>query len=378
MYMLTIKNRASEYKAVKELEKAGCLQNGLMPLVEIIQENFAYDNLIDPETGEFVKEDRPIKSGENKGKTRSFKIKDPSTKRNVTLEKIEEHFQSGHIFVDYFRCDAHKYNETTFKKCPLVLTLNTNIDAYLEKVRSIASHPTLIPVITIKNGTDKLSSQQLFIFAQELKELCQGRPIAIRIDDIEGYEDTLKSILSRKDYLIYDINETPAVSKIEEFEELNDLRIDATKILLCSPRKRRIRNGEYVDKCTIDNSHIVSHASYGFAGVGDYAGLRDSLPGGGSRGKGRALALLYNGWTNNFVAYVNEDVNLGPAGYQEVVERILADRSKLERTPGECIVLEAVSKEAEGGHFGGFPTWISYTVERYVQQLYLAHGGYNF
>lgn len=375
MYMLAIKNRGGEYRAVEALKDAGCMENGVMTLVEVIREETTCDYLVDPYTGEYIKENRPVKSGKNKGADRWCKVKDPSSERDVTLENIEKRFAGRPVFVDYFRCAIEKYKNANHSKCPLVIKLTNNLDAYVGKVKAIAEHASLIPVITVKSGIDKLGPSQLIQCAEDLKRLREGHPIAIRIDDIDGYERACEKVLGEGDYLIYDINEAPAVSKTVEFEEVCALNTKAKKILLCSPRKRDVRNGTYAQGCVIDNSHIYDYEEYGFDGVGDYAGLHDKLPGDGG-GKGCALAMLYDGRKNEFTAYVNQDVSLGASGYREVVERVLADRTQLEQRPGECIVLDAVSRNAACGSYGSWQTWITYTIERYVHQLYLAHGGY--
>lgn len=378
--MLTLKNRDNEFKAVRVLRENHLFAEGLIPMIEVIREDFHFDKLIDPVTGDYVKTAKPYKSGKRKGQMRMCKVDDPSTKREVTLSNIEAAFPGMRVLVDFFRCDIQKYKEADLAKCKLVLSMSNDREAYENRVKQVASYPNLVPVVSVVDGLDNLDPGQLANFIKELKRMRGKEPVAVRISDYEGYGKILASVLESSDYLIYDINETPFASRAEEFGEISSFGIKAQKVLLCSPRKRNDGNRVYEDGCFVDNGHIEDYASYGFVGVGDYAGLRDSLPARqGAGASGRALAFLYDGENNKFIAYVNPDVSRGQSGYDDVVKKILADRDKLERTPGECIVLSDVAERAEKEEYGNWQTWIERTVVRYVQQLYFAHGdSYDF
>lgn len=374
MYMLTLKNRDSEFRAVRVLRENHLLAEGLVPMVEVIRDDFHYDKLIDPTTGDYVIIEKPNKSGKCKGKMRMCKVDDLATKREVTLSKISAAFPGMRVLVDFFRCDIQKYKDADLAKCDLVLRMSNDRNAYENRVRQVANYPNLIPVISLVDGLDNLDPCQLENFIQELKGVRGKEPVAVRISDYQGYGQKLASALESSDYLIYDINETPFASRVEEYDEISSFGIKAQKVLLCSPRKRNDGNGTYEDGCYVDNSHIIDYASYDFIGVGDYAGLRDSLPARqGAGASGHALAFLYDGEKNKFITYVNPDVSRGQSGYDFVVKKIMADRDKLERIPGECIVLSDVAERAEAGKYGSWKTWIERTVVRYVQQLYIAH-----
>ncbi|MCI1665157.1 MAG: hypothetical protein LKI25_02155 [Atopobiaceae bacterium] len=344
MYMLTMKNGQAEARALKKLLGSGYIADDCLPLVEIIR---------------LDKHDPGPADG--------------FSSCHETLGKIDGLMPGRKMLIDFFRGDLSRYKSINASKCGLVFRMNNSLDAYSDHLLAISNYKNLVPVIAVKEGVENLSPERLVELAFTIRKARPNWPLAIRVEKFEGYEDALRAVLTSDDYLIYDINETPLVSRVEELEELSSLGLPAEAILLCSPRRRDIKNGSYEDGCPIDNSHIVNYVAWGFDGVGDYAGLRDTLPGkGGARGC--ALALMYKGASNDFKAYVNPDSRQGTSGFRYVVGRLLADRSTLERFPGECLVLSTVADKAERGHFGAFPTWIEYTIERYVQQLYLAHG----
>lgn len=215
------------------------------------------------------------------------------------------------------------------------------------------------------------------MLVDEIKSRQINPCVAVRIEECDRYYDAFKKVLGPNDYLIYDINETPLPSKIEEIDELKSSGIMAKMVLLCSPRRRKVKNSSYLDGAFINNSHIKTYSNFGFDGVGDYAGLKDDLPGASGGGKGCALALLYTAVDNSFKTFVNPDSSLGTRGFRSLVDDILNQRESLEGHFGECLALRVISKQAADGHFGNWQTWITYTVVRYVQQLYLANGG-NF
>lgn len=379
MYVLTLKNRLNEFRTVQRLRELGLLDEGLLPLVEVVKKDVAFDKLVDPSTGEYVKVNKPYKSGKRKGQPRMCTVDDLETERDVTLDNISDAFAGKKVLVDFFRCYMPKYKGADPSKCKLVLKMSNDLAFYEEAVKRLADYRDLIPVISVIDELSNLSPKSLEALILELRKTSSNKPVAIRISTYEGYEHILSDLLGPDDYLIYDINETPPASRIEEFDELADLHIAAHSVLLCSPRKRDDGNKVYEDGCFIDNSHIRDFSEYGFEGVGDYAGLRDSLPPRpGAGATGRALALFYDGSSNTFKRYINPDVKKGQSGYDDVVKQILADRGELERRAGECAVLSEIADHAAAGNYGGWQTWIVYTVVRYVQQLYLAHGNsYN-
>uniref|UniRef100_UPI003FF05291 hypothetical protein n=1 Tax=Collinsella sp. TaxID=1965294 RepID=UPI003FF05291 len=87
MYVIAIKNRQSEFAAMKILQEKSLLRDDMIPLVEVIQEKFTYDNKIDPFTGETVREEKVCKGG----KIIHRAVKDLSSPHDVTLEKIPDY-----------------------------------------------------------------------------------------------------------------------------------------------------------------------------------------------------------------------------------------------------------------------------------------------
>lgn len=349
MYMLAMKNRTSELKALGMLFENGVIAEGFVPLIEVIR--------LDKGDGDWS------------GTTLSC---------GKTLEKLNNLLPGYRTFVDFYRCDLSRFKRLDGTKCALVFRLNNDLELYANFLCQAATFARIVPVIAVKEGISKLPPEQLEMLVSEVRSRQPEPCIAVRIEDCDGYGEVLKKALGPNDYLIYDINETPLPSRIEEIDELESLGIAAKKVLLCSPRRRSVKNSTYIDGAFIDNSHIQTYSDYGFDGVGDYAGLKDDLPRAGGGAKGCALALLYEGASNGFRSFVNPDSSLGPKGFRSVVGDILSKRAELESYEGECLALEIISEQSSGDHFGNWQTWITYTIVRYVQQLYLAHGNsYN-
>ena len=72
----------------------------------------------------------------------------------------------------------------------------------------IAAYPHLIPVIVVKQSMDDvLSPEQVVSLANDLRRDNPSQRIALRFDDIDGYENVAKQVLRDGDCLIYDFNE---------------------------------------------------------------------------------------------------------------------------------------------------------------------------
>ena len=376
MYVIAMKNRSCEIAAMKQLQEHGYLRSDMMPLVEIIKETHKCDDLVDPETGAPIKRKQRC----NDGVVRSYRITDQSTEHDVTLQGIADLFPERDVLVDYFRCDLGKYHYDA-GKIELVLRLNRDLNLYCGKVLGIAAYPHLIPVITVKQGMDDvLSADQVAALVSDLRQRNPDQRIALRFDDMDGYEDVAKRVLRDGDYLIYDFNEQPIRSKPVECRRLKNLNLPAQTVALCSPRRRELTGKDFKD-CKdgevtnlIDNAHLDVYRNYGFDGVGDYGGLRDNLPDRGAN-KGRALAIMYDGKVNGFKIYVKDDYDLGPNGFWDVVEHMLADTELAQ--DDTCLALAAITDKYRRHEKGyTFAEWIKYTLVRYIQQLAMSRPGF--
>jgi hypothetical protein len=368
--VLVLKNRQNELKAMSKILDKNLYPNDLIPLIEIISEAKKYDKKIDPVTGKFVTNPRRTSTG----KLRHYKIDDPDTERDVTLRNLSELFTNHPVFIEYFRGNLSLYDGYDAEKNHLVLELNNNLEEYKNKTFEIVKHGNLIPVIAIKNGIDKFVPEELSSFIEEIKTRKHGRPIAVRINEIDGYEEIIEESLTSQDYLLFDISQQPVDSKETEYDELMGLAIRAQVILLCSPRKREIDIKDYEHNTytlQIDNRGIDLFEKYGFTGYGDYGGLKDSLPTrsfGNRNHPGRALALLFNSQKRAFKSYVCDDSTLGLTGYQQLYEPIFQDREELD--PDEnCIVYKELEDKIERNVNCTYQDWIQYTLMRYIQQI---------
>lgn len=367
MRVLAIKNRKNELQAMEKLIARQALPLGLVPLVEVMKSYLEYDKKRDPVTGEYITEPKSIKGG----KVINCKVDDPKSERDVTLGNISRLFAGRMTFVDFLRCDLNQYKRVKHEDIGLIIELTLNVEKYITRLLEIAEYENLIPVIAIKSGIEKLAPARVMDLLSLFRERCPGRPLAIRIDEVDGYEAVLRQCLCAKDYLIYDINEQPFVSRSYEYSELRKLGLSCRTVLLCSPREREVSNGEFVHKKyaeLIGNEAMLGYRDEGFDIYADYGGLREKLPTGGHSKTGRALALLYDNRCSMFKSYVCHDQSLGQNGYSEIVSDILADEADM-NFDGSCMVYEAIHKKIEHGVRMTYQDWIQYTLIRYVQQL---------
>lgn len=378
MYVPVIKNQQAEFAAIAVLREAGCVNDEIIPLVEVTAETLRYETMVDPITKKVVTEKVQYNSGAKKGQFYNRKVKDYQKGHDDTLSDISQLLPNHPIFVDFFRCDLTKYKGADHSKCALVLRLNNSLDEYKTRIKSIAAYANLIPVITIRSGIANLSPDELAELISELRSMLDGRSLAVRVEDVEGYEAVLANELTENDYVLFDINEAPLKSKITEFDELSDVPIVACKVLICSPRRRDIKNGEFANGYKIDNGHIVQFRQHGFDGIGDYAGHCDRLRRGGMATKGHAIALVYDGRENAFSYFVHPNANLGMKGYCAISDEILGKRNELESHFGECITLQSIEERRKKGTPGNWSTWITHTITRYIQQLYIFRNEYRF
>ena len=152
------------------------------------------------------------------------------------------------------------------------------------------------------------------------------------------------------------------------------MTIQAKKILINSPRERRLTNGEFEDNeysTLIDNSVVSEYLNKGFYGFGDYCGYKDALPRkNGSKGEGAAIALIYNYNQNAFLSFVEKNTKLGVVGYHKVVHEILRQKENINDFDN-CIAMKKVEEISRREKKGNWSTWIGITIMRYIYQMYL-------
>lgn len=330
MRVLTLKNRRAEFCAMKTLVQSVLFPNDLMPYIEVIREGGRYD-----------------------------------------VAEWSELFSGRTLFVDYLRCDVKRYRGHDAEQAKLVYQLNNSLTLYRTKLIGLFDYPNVIPVVAIREGVDKLSPKEVAELIDELRQQRSERPIAMRIEDFEGYEGVLTDVLRDGDYLFFDISEQRMASKVMEHNELNSMGICAHRGVLSSPRLRDINNKNYENgspTSLIDCDDALSYSKYGYEFYGDYAGLKDNLPTRGGGGHGCALAVLYDADINRFRTYMCSDAGLGLEGYHEVMASIVADQAVLD-PDGQCIALSTIRKMIEEGKTGNWESWIKITLLRTVQQL---------
>lgn len=358
MYVPMLKIRAEELRVAKEMNS--CFSDQIIPLFEIINELYRTTYKKD-KNGEFIFEQH---------KTRMFKAKaDPTEADIITLESINNIADGKMMFMDYFRFSLKKYGKNlSFRKAELSFNLNNDLELYKNKLLETTKYSNMIPVISLKPDCD-FPPSALEEFVSKLQ--ANTTHIALRITEewIDQTKDIIQG-LRETDFLLFDVEEQNPELKFMEIQELVDLQADCKIILLNSPRKLALKNGEYPEHDQTDlinNCARVVAEDNDFDGYGDYCGLKDAMPtNDGSNGTGAALALLYDYNQNVFYSYCNHDTSLGMAGYRTLIPIMKADERML-NPKKDC---PGYAKIHTLSNTGSWNTWHHINATRYIYQIY--------
>ena len=230
------KGRKYEHIILKDENR--CFSHEILPMIEIIQDHYQTTQFkTDPETGEYIKEQH--------GKRLQRVRCDPTDEDRDTLAYYRQLLNGKKAFVDLFRFSSARYGSgLDTSKLILSLKLNQNETLYLERLKEVAQSAPFIPVLSLKK--DYLSSEEWVTHAiKQLQSLCPE--IGVRLDEeaFERYLSKVATLLREKDYLMYDIGEQKVSSKEMELDEFHKKVTKASKIVLNSPRLRRITNGDF-------------------------------------------------------------------------------------------------------------------------------------
>ncbi len=367
IYIPTLKNRQCELNAAKKL--SFCFGKKIIPLFEIVKEDYLPRYEKDPVSGEFIRELKP-------GNIIKTKRKIPSLEEDIkTLKDINNRIAGKEAFIDFLRFNLSNNGQSGKKikleDVQLSWANSNNIELYKSNLRKILEFSNFIPVISIKES---------FEFNDiNLRDLCNilrsnNNPIALRITDslYDKYTPIISSILNEKDYLLYDIGEQSANSKIVDFEEIAESGYLFKFVVLNSPRKRSINNCNYPHKLPttfIDTSAKTICTSNNFYGFGDYCGLKDILPQNiNTMGKGTALALIYNFSDNLYYTFLNPNTALSFKGFKTLVPDILSLKNVFSPND-DCPILNEI-ETMESTNYGNYSTWIKITISRTIYQMY--------
>lgn len=359
IYIPILKTRSEELRVIKNINN--CFSEKIIPLIEIISEKYKVKYKTD-ENGEYIRK---------KVGSRMMRIKcAPSEKDIITLDDINNLVQGKTVFVDYFRFTLEKYGKNIdFGSVELSYNLNNNYELYKEKVHSITKYNNMIPVISVKKGYD-ISKNELIDLITDLQEKSKHTALRITEEWIETYKEVLQNNLREGDYLLFDVEEQNPKTKFMELEELNEYQLKCKIILLNSPRKADVKNGDYPEEGITDlinNCAKEVAEEYELNGYGDYCGLKDAMPSNnGSNGTGAALALLYDYKNNVFHSYCNHDTSLGMQGYKTIIPVIKGDEGILNKD-GDCPGFEKISRLRGSGNWS---TWHNINATRYIYQVY--------
>ena len=338
----------------------------MIPLIEILQDHYRLtDFAIDPVTGEFLKR--------NAGTRMQRYRVEPTEDDRDTLQYYSDHVAAKKAFVDLFRFSTDVYGRR-IKASAVELSqrLNQNENLYIERLLEVGRYKNFIPVLSIKNGY----FPQIYQVTDLIKRLqISNSQIAVRLDDaaFEAFLSVVAPALRNEDFVMYDIGEQNTASKELEIDELNETNTLGRKIILNSPRKRAIQNGDYENRQytdLIDNSvrdiNVTFPNIYGF---GDYCGIKDVLPNNVTITRGTALALFYQYSNNQFMVYVNTNSAEGFRGYFHLIPQILQDAHALDPT-NDCPAVEGVRMLASQNKSGVWGNWITLNMIRYITQIY--------
>jgi len=363
IYVPMLKNRKEEKNVIKSMKE--CFSDKIIPLIEILVDKYEEKFKINPITNEFIYEQR--------GKQRRRVKEKPTDKDIVTLEAISKLLPNKQVFVDYFRFNSKRYggNKIDINKVSLAWRLTNDEVLYKNRLKDIARFPNIIPVVSIKDGFD-MKKADLKVFFEELQQT--NNSVALRITEewIKKYKDIIQTVLRNSDYLLFDISEQNPEVKFMEIEEIIELESKAKIVLINSPRKAALKNGEYETRGItehINNCAREKAKEYRLYGYGDYCGLKDTLPTiGGSNGTGAALALLYDYNKNSFYSYMEPDTSQGVSGYKKLIPIILADRVILDSNG--CPVFNMIESMEKDHVSGNWSTWHGINARRYIHQVY--------
>lgn len=358
IYVPMIKTRQEELKVFNEMSY--CFSKNMMPLIEIINEIYEIRYKKD-EHGEYVY---------NYSKKRKTKIKEEPTEEDIiTLKEINKIVDGKMMFIDYFRFSLKKYGKNIdIKKAGLSFDLNSNLDLYKKKLLETIQYSNMIPVVSIKNDCE-FPKSNLIKFVLDLQEKTTHMALRITADWLDETKDIIGK-LRASDFLLFDVEEQNPQYKFVEIEELNELKAECQIILLNSPRKKDIKNGEYPEH---DETDLINNCArevaleYNLSGYGDYCGLKDVMPSNdGSNGKGAALALLYDYNKNVFYSYCNHDTSKGMSGYTTLIPVIRSDENAL-NPDRDCPAYEKINSMSTAGNWA---TWHHINAARYIHQTY--------
>lgn len=359
IYIPMLKTRGEELRVAAEVKD--CFSDKIIPLIEVISEKYQVRFETD-ENGEFIREKR---------KTKMYRVKcKPIEDDIITLPNINKIVENKRIFIDYFRFSLKKYGKKIdFSNAELAWNLSNDYDLYKKKVLSVTKYNNMIPVISVKEEFG-ISNSELTNFLGKLQ--VNSRYVALRIteDWINRYKDIIISNLREEDYLLFDVEEQDPELKFMEIQELLDFKAKCKIILLNSPRKISVRNGEYPEHDTTDlinNCARIVADTNNLDGYGDYCGLKDAMPANdGSNGTGAALALLYDYDNNVFYSYCNHDTSLGMKGYETLIPLIKADEKFLNAV-GDCPGYRKIHGMTGNGNWN---TWHHINAARYIFQTF--------
>jgi len=286
----------------------------------------------------------------------------------ITISAIQKKLSGAKAFVEFFRFKNDEYaGDYDPDKVGLARELSANENEYFYRTLDLCNYEGLIPSISIKPGF-KISFSDLDRLLKDMK--ARGRSVAVRVDIslVDDYLEYLKRVLENKDYLLVDIRERNLLSQEINLVEISDEPMEPTLILINSPRKAELQNGDFeLDgwDTLISNEAINRYEKLGFAGFGDFAGYKDCLPRSGRVPYGYALALMYCVKENKFWSVRNDNSKDGNGGYRKV-RRIVLEHEDFLNPDKECLAY----KHIRSFEVGGYKEWIRVGMVRYISQIY--------
>ena len=368
MYVIMMKTRQAEYRVAKNMSRY--FGEKIIPLFEVLNDEYIPRYKTDPITGKFLYE---IKD-DNKRQSR-IRLPDKEEDR-ITLQKINTSISEKKAFIDFHRFGSKtspSHLNEEYSTLPLQLAGNYHL--YAERLQEVIKYPNLIPVVSIMKKPDDSRSEALKLI-QNFKE--GGHPIAVRISiaKFEEYEKRLTECLQDVDFLMIDIDRQKVSSLEPSLEMIRQSKAKGTRVLLNSPRNPDLANGEYEEEGYTDQMDCSVCSEYlriGFAGFGDFGGLKNILPAKSGGKGGSALALLYDRNENKFLSIRNTDSLIGVRGYSDVIARIMQRKTEID-PDRDCPAMEIIDRLIQEKKSGNWQTWIDITLTRSIHQQYKRSG----
>jgi hypothetical protein len=153
-YIPMFKNKEHEENVIRTYNNY--FYDEIIPLIEIIKRKEQVDYLRDEE-GKVVR--RNIPGLTPHGRQRTTMLRDERTRRDVTIQRIQECLGGQEAFIDFFRFFPQVYGNDIHESMNWSLGISRNWEEYTRCFNETNQAANLYPVVTFKENIDILENQ---------------------------------------------------------------------------------------------------------------------------------------------------------------------------------------------------------------------------